>query len=234
MFFIAVTLLSCNSETVSLKSILSETEAIEGTANYLASPYITAGNRVYSVGHQNGSFPEIGWHIKDEMGGIWNHPIKLMDGFDASIKTKEATYLLNEAEAFINYPFANKHQFSLKQLSFDISRIQFVPDDLQGMIIQYEIKNNSKTAVDATFEFVGHVDLRPTWLGEEAQMIDTEDMISFDTELQGWVSKDSKNDWYCYFGSADAPISYKEVQTTYKGLGVGSQSKLCVEIRSRE
>ena len=230
MFFITVTLFSCNSETVSFKSILSETEAIEGKANYLASPYITAGNRVYSVGHQNGSFPEIGWHIKDEMGGIWNHPIKLMDGFDASIKANGTTYLLNEAEAFINYPFANKHQFSLKALSFDISRIQFVPDDLQGMIIQYEIQNNSETVVDATFEFVGHVDLRATWLGEEADMTDTEDMISFDTELQGWVSKDSKNDWYCYFGSADTPISYSEIQTSYKGLGVAANLNYALKL----
>ncbi|MGY5846249.1 hypothetical protein ACW6QP_02425 [Salegentibacter sp. HM20] len=41
------------------------------------------------VGHQDGSFPDLGWHIPGEMGGIWNNPIKLMDGFEAYIHLEE-------------------------------------------------------------------------------------------------------------------------------------------------
>ena len=44
------------------------------------------------VGHQDGSFPELGWHIAGEMGGIWDHPIKLMDGFDADEAKKAIIY----------------------------------------------------------------------------------------------------------------------------------------------
>ncbi len=58
---------------------------IVGPQAYADSPYMTPGNRVYAVGHQNGRFPDIGWHIKGEMGGIWDHPIKLMDGFQEKI-----------------------------------------------------------------------------------------------------------------------------------------------------
>jgi hypothetical protein len=97
----------------------------------LASPYGSAGNRLYSVGHresrrpaesqpcrittlpclrrtgrsnrvrgtgtpgksdsaairvgtfstvEDGTFPPLGWHTKGEMGGVWMHPIKLLDG----------------------------------------------------------------------------------------------------------------------------------------------------------
>ena len=41
---------------------------IRGNPAYLASPFVTAGDRVYMVGHQDGSFPDLGWHIAGEMG----------------------------------------------------------------------------------------------------------------------------------------------------------------------
>jgi hypothetical protein len=43
--------------------------------------YMCAWNRTYMVGSQNGGFPDFGHHVKEEMGGLWNHPIKLMDAF---------------------------------------------------------------------------------------------------------------------------------------------------------
>jgi hypothetical protein len=77
---------------------------IEGKTNYLMSPFVTAGDRVYMIGYQDGSFPDLGWHIDGEMGGIWDHPIKLMDGFSASITVQGSkdSYCLNKADKFIN------------------------------------------------------------------------------------------------------------------------------------
>ncbi len=62
---------------------LTNMPSLSGKPEYLASPFVTAGDRVYLVGFQDGSFPALGWHIKGEMGGIWDHPVKLMDGFSA-------------------------------------------------------------------------------------------------------------------------------------------------------
>ncbi len=53
--------------------------SIERESN-LDHPYVTAGNRVYSVATQHGEFPEIGWRQPSEMSGVWDHPIKLLDG----------------------------------------------------------------------------------------------------------------------------------------------------------
>jgi hypothetical protein len=47
----------------------------------LEHPYVIAGNRVYSVANQHGEFPEIGWRQPSEMSGVWDHPLKLLDGF---------------------------------------------------------------------------------------------------------------------------------------------------------
>ncbi|MFB0908691.1 MAG: hypothetical protein QMB03_10525 [Spirosomataceae bacterium] len=40
-------------------------ESIGGRAEYINSPHVTAGDRAYMVGHQNGTFLDLGWHIKD-------------------------------------------------------------------------------------------------------------------------------------------------------------------------
>jgi hypothetical protein len=48
-------------------------------------PYVTAGDRTYLIGTQDGNFPDMGQHIPGEMGGLWLPPIKLIDGFQARI-----------------------------------------------------------------------------------------------------------------------------------------------------
>ena len=81
---IFVLIISCNvaEQSNTFADILANSPNIEGNQDYIDSPYVTAGDRVYMVGHQTGTFPELGWHVKGEMGGIWLHPIKLMDGFE--------------------------------------------------------------------------------------------------------------------------------------------------------
>ena len=81
---------SCSDprSSTTLSDLLQSTSGITGKSEYLPSPYVAAGDRVYLVGLQNGSFQDLGWHISGEMGGIWDHPIKLMDGFALGIQTK--------------------------------------------------------------------------------------------------------------------------------------------------
>ena len=38
-------------------------------------PYVTAGDRTYLIGTQDGAFPDMGDHVPGEMGGLWLHPI---------------------------------------------------------------------------------------------------------------------------------------------------------------
>ncbi|MDC6365391.1 MULTISPECIES: glycogen debranching protein [Flavobacteriaceae] len=191
-----------------LSTLLTDAPSIKGKNAYLDSPYVTAGDRVYMVGHQNGSFPNLGWHIKGEMGGIWNHPIKLMDGFDADLIIGKDTLSLNQATEFINYPFANKHSFEWPSKNITVERLQFVPDALQGIVVQYIIKSK-QNSTPSLFNFTGHTDLRPTWLGEQTQMIDDKDSASF--EAGKWVVKDQSNPWLNIFGSDRVPTEHQTV-----------------------
>lgn len=187
---------------------LADAESIDGKAEYLASPFVTAGDRLYMVGHQDGSFPDLGWHVTGEMGGIWDHPIKLMDGFTASVAKDGNTYCLTEAGQFTNYPFANTHEFSIDELNLNISRHQFVPDGQEAIYIEYELTNNSDKAQSLGFTFNGMIDLRPVWLGERTNMVDGKDKAVWNEAIQGIEAKDENNEWYTVFASSLKPSAH--------------------------
>src|SRR5687768_4739871 len=93
----------------SLRELVHGLPSLEGKQEYLSSPFITAGDRLYLVGHQDGTFPDLGWHVTGEMGGVWDHPIKLLDGFRVSLSTNNGrdTFCLAAATGFTNYPVGN-------------------------------------------------------------------------------------------------------------------------------
>lgn len=196
----------CEEQQVfNLGDALDKTTSITGKSEYLDSPYVTAGNRVYMVGYQNGSFPDLGWHIKGEMGGIWNHPIKLMDGFTAEIQINGDTIPLNNAESFVNYPFANQHRFLVNDKNIEVLRTQFVPDDMEGLVIQYTFINTTKNPTDFTFAFTGNSDLRPTWLGERTEMVNGSDIAEYTENIWGWIFRDADNPWSACIASNIKP-----------------------------
>lgn len=234
VFFLLLFLLSCKEEISPLSDHLADLEGLEGNKNYLSSPFFAAGDRVYMVGHQDGSFPDLGWHVEGEMGGIWNHPIKLMDGFTAALQLENEKFCLDKAEIFINYPIGNKHVFQSQINGLEVERFQFVPDGQEGLIIEFTFKNLSQSSIHFDFEFTGHTDLMPVWLGERANMIDHEDVLEFDASRQAWRGKDQGNDWYVLFGSTLKPKAYEigsSTSCTYNPRGKGVSGKLSYNVK---
>jgi len=70
-------------------------------------PYVTAGDRTYLIGTQDGNFPDMGHHVLGEMAGLWLPPIKLIDGFQARITdlSTDREILLAESAEMITYPY---------------------------------------------------------------------------------------------------------------------------------
>jgi glycogen debranching enzyme len=211
----------------SFGSLLKGAPSIEGKKEYLQSPFLTAGDRVYMVGHQDGSFPDLGWHIKGEMGGVWNHPIKLMDGFTAFLTVDGTTHPLSGARRFVNYPMAGRHDYSLDSLGLEAERWQFVPDGKEGLVVEFVLRNTTREEIPLEFGFLGQADLRPTWLGERTGMADGKDQAAFDRALGAWVVKDSLNPWFVAFGSdhpaknpGGGPVPQQWLPQGQKGNGV--------------
>jgi len=221
--------MSCSKSGSNSSSKVSHDEwnGITGRKEYINSPFVTAGDRVYMVGHQDGTFPDLGWHVEGEMGGIWNHPIKLMDGFTVGIKTASQVYCLDKAERFINYPFGNKHIYNLPGINAE--RFQFVPDGLQGMVVTFDFENTGEKNQAVEVEFTGLVDLMPVWLGERAGMIDHQDQLTYDEERQAWVGKDAGNEWYVIFGAIETAATANESPSAnchYETQGKGTAGSL--------
>ncbi len=204
------------------EDILSQSPSIPGSSDYLSSPFVTAGDRVYMVGHQDGSFPEIGWHITGEMGGIWDHPIKLMDGFGFNLVWPDDTLVLTQAQSFVNYPMANLHIFNLVPKGLKVERWQFVPDGLEGLLVQLVIENQGEQQQEFTINFQGDVDLRPTWLGEWTGMEDHPDELTYNADIHAWEGKDTANPWFVVYGGEANDEGYSAMEPRYSGLGKSS------------
>ncbi|MBX2827167.1 MAG: glycogen debranching protein [Flavobacteriaceae bacterium] len=196
---------------MSFKALADGSPSITGKESYLESPYVTAGDRVYMVGHQDGTFPDLGWHIKGEMGGIWNHPIKLLDGFNISLEMNNTDYELDKADAFTNYPYANRMDYSVTD-EVTIERWQFVPDGKEGIVIQLHIDNKGSHQ-KGILNFTAQSDLRPTWLGERTEMIDGPDIANYNSTKGLLTFKDSMNPWYTVIGLDSRVTEYSEADS---------------------
>jgi hypothetical protein len=93
------------------------------TSNFSQKRYVAAGDRAYVVGVQDGTLPPIGWHISGTMGGVWSHPLKLLDSYSVLVggsalpPTQQFTSGPGFAE--LDFPAVN---------GLKITRTEFSPD----------------------------------------------------------------------------------------------------------
>ncbi len=215
---------------------LSGRPAVEKTKK-LTDYFIAPGNRVYLIGAQNGSFPDIGWHIEGEMGGIWDHPIKLMDGFWLKIRFPNGKERwLERADKFITGSGFTEHHYLWSEEKLRLTRKEFCPDEHQGAIIYLIIQNLSKEKKSLEVTFLGRTDLMPVWLSEE---IDYPDEAEYDPLLLGIVGKDQGNPWYVLFGSDLNPIHHRIGYDLWgpektKGKGISGELLYTISLEAEE
>jgi glycogen debranching enzyme len=233
-FLIFAIIISCQTSIDSPSFIFQELEnqeGIEGKAEYLNSPFSAAGDRLYLVGHQNGSFPDLGWHVEGEMGGIWLHPIKLLDGFVAQLGDDSQSICLTEGKTFTNYPFANTIDYGSVLADLEVERMHFVPDAREGMIVLYRFRNTGSVDKSFDFSWTSKVDLRPVWLGEQSGMIDQADEVAFNELTGTFTAKDQGNDWYAVWGTdAGIPLTPVNPICNFESRGMGTSAAFGVQL----
>ena len=165
--------------------------------------YLTAGDRTYIVGTQNGNFPDLGGHVKGEMGGLWMPPVKLLDGFWIKLSdTDEKTEAwLKEAKVFINYPYGNKFVYAPVLNGIEVERFQFCPQGQDGMVIKYEMKNASGQLRNLQLEFLVKTDVSPVWFSTENNIIGAPDTVQWLGEKNLFAAYDTKHPWFALWGS---------------------------------
>jgi hypothetical protein len=198
-------------------------------------PYVTAGDRAYLIGTQNGNFPDMGQHIPGEMGGLWLPPVKLIDAFEARIAEEGADreIPLSESAEMVTYPYGNLFRYGRVLDSMDVERFQFSPDHQQGLVVQYQFKNTSDRARRLRLQFSVKTDLRPGWYADHLGIWDGQDIVEWRPNERVFMARDEDHNWFCVWGAvpaADArPIQHPQPLRT-KGRGVTAASGHTVRV----
>ncbi len=214
------------------------TPILAGLSNHghtKSQPYVAAGDRVYLIGTQDGNFPDMGDHVSGEMAGLWLHPIKLIDGFRASV-TDLATNQgidLSESVEFVNYPYGNRFRYGPRLDSLAIERFQFSPDGQEGLIVQYTLTNAGARERQLLFQLSVKTDLRPVWFSERLGIADAQDTVAWQASDNLFIARDQANSWFSVWGaaqSADAhPVANPQpMQTSGRGVTAAARYGLTI------
>jgi hypothetical protein len=176
--------------------------------------YVCAGEGLKLIGTIDGRFPDFGHHLEKEMGGLWLHPIKLLDGFWMRLRdmNSEQVDVWTIADEFENRPEGNIFRYSsnLGHTPIKLTRTQLVPEGKTGnsgagMLVDYELFNSSGAARTLELEFLARTDLRPVWFSEKEEIRDEPDDGEWLAMEKLFLAKDRGHEWYTAIGSLPAP-----------------------------
>ncbi|MDB4919174.1 MAG: amylo-alpha,6-glucosidase [Mucilaginibacter sp.] len=195
--FVLLLIVMCKAKSQSVDPYA--THIMQGISNSKinnTNPYVTAGDRAYLIGTQDGKFPDMGDHVKGEMAGLWCPPFKLADGFWVSVTDKstgKAMWL--NADKFITYPYGNKFIYKLPFDGISIERFQFCPDGKTGTLVKYTVKYTGKAKRELKLSFNLKTDIRPVWFTDTVD-VDFADKILSKPKDDYFLAKDSVKPWY--------------------------------------
>ncbi|HET8952469.1 MAG TPA: hypothetical protein VFN44_18240, partial [Solirubrobacteraceae bacterium] len=172
---------------------------------------VTAGERAYAMGFEDGNFYAQGWHITGEMGGVWTQPLKLVDGvwFGVDGDWIGGAKRFTSGWGYTRMRFARKGDLSL-------SRTDFVPDGRRGALFGLRITNHGATRsvpvmVDVHSELMSHYPW--TWTKPGAGEYNLADTGAFDAAAGALTFRDQgtshiaagPHDWAAMVASTRRP-----------------------------
>ena len=202
----------------------------ENDQNLNMKRYVAAGDRAYVVGVQDGSqVPAvslnpngIGWHITGQMGGVWAHPIKLLNQFqfflNGNLLPAATKFVSGEGYIRLELPPTN---------GLEISETQFAPDGLPVVLVGVQLSNPNPSAASFTLAIQAESELIPAypWSGTKptSESLHLQDQVSFDSTLgalqflQPAEPMYSRLAWYALVGAALNAVHEKEIYHGFHG-----------------
>ncbi|TLS51276.1 glycogen debranching protein [Paenibacillus antri] len=166
--------------------------------------YLTSGEYMKVIGSQDGYFPDFGHHVANEMGGVWLHPIKLLDGFWLRVTDpSRGISVWARADEYATLPWGNtfRYDHGLGHIPVSIERVQFAPETEKGLVVRYEIYNSAAAETALELELLARTDLRPVWHSETIGVVDgpADEARALSSRLA--LAKDGDHDWYACVGT---------------------------------
>ena len=189
------------------------------------------------IGTQDGNFPDMGDHVPGEMGGLWLHPIKLIDGFRAEIRDTMTGQMaaLSKSTEFRNYPYGSRISYGPVLDSLEIERFQFSPDGQPGLIVQYTFTNAAHRKRSLGFQLTVKTDVSPVWFSDRLGITDARDTVSWQGRRNHYLAWDVQHPWFAVWGAPNSgarPVVDPEPLPT-RGMGVSAASRHSISIPPR-
>jgi glycogen debranching enzyme len=166
--------------------------------------YVAAGDRAYVIGSEDGRFPPMGWHIRGEMGGVWAHPIKLLDGYWFALDDQ----WIPQASSFTTGAGYVQMQFPTTA-GLEVTRTEFSPDGSPVVLVGLTLRNPENTnrsvklTMDARSEIMAAYPW--SWTRPSAKCFNQKDEANFDSQSQTLTFKEGRKPWFATVGSSERP-----------------------------
>ena len=199
----------------------------------LDSPAVTAGSAAVLTGAQSGRFPDIGYTIPGEMGGLWAGEKKVCDGFFFAIDDVP----LEVADCCEMHPLMTSFHYRMQAQELHVVRRQIIPDGVSGCVVELEIENlkNVPRMAEVSFTVRTEVLSVAAAKGEDGLELGR-DVAEYDEKTQAFYARDSRNPWHAVWGAelchrvqlADLP---RQVYGFGNSLGKGVNGRLFYRLR---
>lgn len=199
----------------------------------LDTPAVTAGDAAVLIGAKSGRFPDMGYTIPGEMGGLWAGERKVCDGFFFAIDDVP----LETADCCEIHPVSTSFHYRMQEQELHVVRRQMIPDGVSGCVIDLTIENlrNAPRMAEVSFTVRTEVLTVAAARGEEGLELGR-DVAEYDEKTQAFYARDSRNPWHAAWG---AELSHRVLHADLPGqvygfgnsLGKGVNGRLFYRLR---
>jgi glycogen debranching enzyme len=169
--------------------------------------YVAAGDRAYVIGSEDGRFPPMGWHIRGEMGGVWAHPIKLLDGYWFALDDQ----WIPQASSFTTGTGYVQMQFPTTA-GLEVTRTEFAPDGSPVTLVGLTLRNPENTTRSVKLTMDSRSEIMSAypwgWTTPSAKAFNSPDTGSYDPSTGTLIFKESGSEpkpWYAAIRASVAP-----------------------------
>ena len=168
---------------------------------HLEAPVVTAGSAAVLIGAQNGLFPDMGYTVSGEMGGLWAGERKVCDGFFFAIDDVPLT----QADACEIHPALTAFHYRMQKEQLHVVRSQFIPDGVGGCVIELTIENLRPAPRLVEVSYTVRTDIMTVAAahGEDGMELGR-DVGEYDEKEQAFFARDSRNPWHAVWGADKA------------------------------
>lgn len=165
--------------------------------------FLIAGPRLYEFGSMNGSFPRVG-RLDGDQGGIWCHPIKLVDAFAFEVIDGDRKPWRLLGPSSFEHDFASA-SFHFQHGDLAATRRDFVPEGEPALVSLLTLHNETDQPRELTIRFSASIQLRPSY---ESGLPNGPDTLEYRDGLFGASDSAMPGRWAVVLGSDGSPTGH--------------------------